>query len=83
MRIIIDGMHSNVDIMNMELKTVGERGMPMELDVISVDAYDYGFRYLHGFVDDTCSYAHTGRIERRLLMSPIIAEYHQYVMNHD
>lgn len=52
MRIIIDDMHSNVDIMNMELKTVGERGMPMELDVISVDAYDYGFRYLHGFVDD-------------------------------
>lgn len=45
-------MHSNVDIMNMELKTAGERGMPMELDVISVDAYDYGFRYLHGLVDD-------------------------------
>lgn len=45
-------MHSNVDIMNMELKTVGERGMPMELDVISVDAHDYDFKYLHGFVDD-------------------------------
>lgn len=75
-------MHSNVDIMNMELKTAGERGIPMELNAISVDAheYDYGFRYLHGFVDD---YVHTGRIEPRLLMSPIIAEYHQYVMNHD
>lgn len=32
----------------------------------------------------TMSISHTGRIEpRRLLMSPIIAEYHQYVMNHD
>lgn len=78
-------MHSNVDIMNMELKTVGERGMLMELNAISVDAHehDYDFKYLHGFVDDTCSYAHTGRIELGLLMSPIIAEYHQYVMNHD
>lgn len=52
MRIIIDDMHSNVDIMNMELKTVGERGMPMELNAISVDAHDYDFKYLHGFVDD-------------------------------
>lgn len=58
-------------------------GCQLELDVISVGAHDYGFRYLHGFVDDTCSYAHTGRIERRLLMSPIIAEYYKYVMNHD
>lgn len=31
----------------------------------------------------TMSISHTGRIELRLLMSPIIAEYHQYVMNHD
>lgn len=38
--------------MNMELKTAGERGMPMELDAISVGAHDYGFRYLHGFIDD-------------------------------
>lgn len=67
-------MHSNVDIMNMELKTAGERGMPMELDVISLDAHDYDFKYLHGFVDDTCSYAHTGRIELGLLMSPIMLE---------
>ena len=69
--------------MNMELKTAGERGMPMELDAISVDAHDYDFKYLYGFVDDTCSYAHTGLIERRLLMSPIIADYYKYVMNHD
>lgn len=46
-------MHSNVDIMNMELKTAGERGIPMELDVISLDAHDYDFKYLHGFVDDS------------------------------
>lgn len=45
-------MQSNVNIMNMELKTAGERGIPMELNVILVDVYDYGFRYLHGFVDD-------------------------------
>lgn len=49
-------MHSNVNIMNMELKTAGERRMPMELNVILVDAYDYDFGYLHGFVDD---YVHT------------------------